>query len=179
MTVIPEARADLLRAVARGRTRRRRLGIAIALTSTLAASGTAMAATGWNPLTDELVAQPTVDFRHAGPQHPPRTVRQAGEAIAARIPTPPGHPIDVDWNASRGDNTAGMRAVAEYNAACQWYAYALQTPPSQSTLRTIATIPRWPSFRGTFKNPVAFAIAQDLQAGATASTRKHLDLNCR
>jgi hypothetical protein len=180
MTLIPEVHDELIDAIdRRAQPRRRRIGIALGVTVALAASGTAVAASGWNPLSEKLKAQPTVDFRHPGHQYDPKTVRGAGERLAAKIPVPPGHPIDVDWDASGGDNLAGMRAVAEYNASCQWYAYALEQTPSATTLATIADIPLWPSFRGTFKAKIAGQIADDLQAGKTQSTREQISRNCR
>jgi len=180
MTVIPEVRADLERAIRRStHARRRRLGAALAIAGTLVVSGTAVAATGWNPLADKLVAQPTVNFRQPGTQYTPSNVRAAGEKIAATIPTPPGHPIDVNWDASGGDNAAGLRSVAEYNASCQWYRFALERTPSEQTLAVIASMERWPSFRGTFKATTAATIAKDLANGNTDSTKRQYELNCR
>lgn len=180
MTLIPEVHDELTDAInRRTRPRRRRVGITLGVTVALFASGTAVAATGWNPLAAKLKDQPTVNFRNPGRQYTPHTVRAAGERVAAKIPVPPGHPIDVNWNASGGDDLAGMRSVAEYNASCKWYVYALETTPSTSTLAMIADIPHWPSFRGTFKAKVATQIAKDLQAGRTQSTRDQIATNCR
>lgn len=179
MTIFPEVENQIRRAIeARQRPRRRRFGVTVGVTVLLAGSGTAIAASNWDALIGELKQQPTVDFRAPGPDHSARDVRSEGARIAATIPTPPGHPIDVNWEASGGDNEAGIRSVAEYNAACKWYAYALESEPSADTLRVVATIPDWPSFRGTFKADRARQISDDLAAGRTSSAEAEQTLNC-
>lgn len=172
------------------RGRKAAMGISLVSIGAFAVGGLATQGATGAPVSNEpaavaqrLVEAPTVNFQASSPLHSDAAeLKSVGARLIAAVPAPAGRPVVVNWDAAAaqgGDSEAGMQSVVEYNASCKWYESALGTPATPEAQNVLASIPDWPSFRGTFKAATAKKLAAELATGETAATKAHIELNCR
>lgn len=128
-----------------------------------------------------LTHDPQIDLRSPSASHSTVSdLAATGKRLAAGLPLPPGGALTVHWKAAAeqgGDTEASMRSVLEYNAACQWYGFALRSPTPEA-LRVIADIASWPTFRDTNQQATAQKVSESFASGDLAFAREQERLNC-
>lgn len=133
---------------------------------------------------DALTRQKAAPISAPSPYHSQEAdLRAVEQKLAASVPLPPGGSLDdINWAAAAaqgGDTEAGMLGVIQYRAACKWYQYAVDSPPSPKTRAIVSAIAKWPTFRATNKESVAAAVASSFNAGNQGPMKEQISLNCR
>lgn len=108
-------------------------------------------------------------------------LRATGTRLEQGVPTPPTGQYNINWDAAAaqgGDNESGMSGVIQFQAACQWYQYALSHDISPATVAVLNSIPNWPTFRGQDYAQTLTNVAESITSGDQSVARAHVALNC-
>lgn len=207
MTIVPELRAELMRAAAirsspeGGRAlaqRLRRLGLPLIGGLLLGTAGVATSAgliissavkERSAQLTTEPVTPDKGERAGIGPD-----LAELATSVQREIPYPPGVRDRYDWAKYPAGPTLGtnqesrreVRIVSEARAACLWRIYFLEqhdlgdTKAATEAVSILKQIPEWPTMRSDSgsPDPHLVALADAAASGRTEELRRDVSINC-
>lgn len=100
-----------------------------------------------------VTAQPISDLNTGRFVKDRADINAEGVKAKDAVPVPPGRSADnanVEALSGQGGGTTSLIAMAvQFNASCDWYAYALADGANDEVAaRVIEQLPQWPAFRG-------------------------------